>query len=57
MLTENGVVDAVCRHLQQNGWHVNHRCTTNDRGVDVIATHPASGAVLRVEAKGQTSAK
>jgi hypothetical protein len=57
MLTEDDVVDAVCRHLEQRGWRIQSRCGTNERGVDVVASHPASGISLRVEAKGETSAK
>jgi hypothetical protein len=54
MLTEDDVVEAVCRHLGRVGYRIDQRCTTNDRGVDIVAAHP-SGVTLRVEAKGETS--
>lgn len=55
MLTEDDVVDAVCSHLQRHGFHIEQRCTTNDRGEDIVAAHPTAGIKLRVEAKGETS--
>jgi hypothetical protein len=57
MLTEDDVVNAVCHHLEARGWRIDGRCSTNERGVDVVASNPATGATLRVEAKGETSAK
>ena len=54
-LTENDVVAAVCDALQKEGWRVDQRLETTERGVDVIAR---SGSVLLcVEAKGGTSSK
>jgi hypothetical protein len=43
----------VCRHLEER-YRITQRCTTKDRGDDIVATHP-SGITLRVEAKGEGS--
>jgi Holliday junction resolvase-like predicted endonuclease len=57
MLDENDVVDAVCTHLQSLGYGILHRCTTNDRGIDIVAKHPSKPGKLMVEAKGGKSSK
>lgn len=57
MLTEDDVVEAVCRHLETGGYRIVSRCTTSDRGEDIVAEHPSSGVTLRGEAKGETSNK
>lgn len=54
-LTENDVVEAVCRHLQANSWQIRSRASTMQQGVDVVATRGPNE--LRVEAKGGTSSK
>ncbi|MGD9979778.1 MAG: hypothetical protein AB7H66_13380 [Hyphomonadaceae bacterium] len=37
MLDENAIVQAVCIHLQREGWEITKRCTTSQQGIDVIA--------------------
>jgi Holliday junction resolvase-like predicted endonuclease len=54
MMTEDDVVEAVCRYLQRNQYRIVRRCTTNDHGEDIVAAH-SSGITLRIEAKGETS--
>jgi hypothetical protein len=56
MLTEDDVVRAVADHLRSDGWTVVQSLTTNDRGVDIVATQH-DGSTLHVEAKGGTSSK
>ena len=57
MLTENDVVDAVCEHLIQNGFTIQNQLTTRERGIDIVALNPATGAEILIEAKGETSSK
>jgi len=58
MLTENDVIDRVCRYLMGIGWHIVSRATTTQTGYDIVATRQGvSGVELRVEAKGGTSSK
>ena len=57
MLTENDVVDAVCEHLIQNGFTIQNQLTTRERGIDIVALNPATGAETLIEAKGETSSK
>jgi hypothetical protein len=54
-MTENDVVDAVAKHLKAEGWTVTKTCTTEQRGIDLIAERGNEGLVL--EAKGGTSSK
>jgi Holliday junction resolvase-like predicted endonuclease len=55
MLNEGEVIDAVCQCLEQSGYRILTRCTVKQQGIDIVAEHVASKAVLRVEAKGETS--
>ena len=55
MLTENDVVDAVVKHLQKNGWHIESTSSTSERGHDILATKGET--TLAVEAKGGKSSK
>lgn len=57
MLTENDVVQAVVAHLKTEGYRVESTCSTVERGVDIVAVHPATNRRLLVEAKGGTSSK
>ncbi|SRR5258706_15542022 len=57
MLTENDVVDAVAAYLSSLGYTVESKCTTFERGVDIVALHGTTGRRLRVDAKGGTSSK
>ena len=54
-LTENDIVEAVCRYLCESGWVIERRADTTVRGVDIVARGPDE-SLLRVEAKGATSA-
>ena len=56
MLNENDVVNTVCAHLEGKGYQILKRCSTTDRGIDIIAKHPSNTGKLLVEAKGGTSA-
>lgn len=56
MLTENDVVDAVCRFLEVHGYTIEQRLLTTQKGDDIVATR-ADGVRLLVEAKGATSAR
>lgn len=53
MLTEDDVVEAVCRALAAAGWTIVARASTVERGPDVLADR--DGRRLVVEAKGETS--
>ena len=56
MLTENQVVDAVCKYLESRGYRITQRLTTTQRGHDIIAEKADAGPVeLHIEAKGETS--
>ena len=55
MLTENDVVDAVAAHLEADGWRIDERCYTTERGNDILATKGET--TLAVEAKGGLAVK
>ena len=55
MLTESEIIEAVCRHLRQEGWKIVSTCTEKQRGDDIVAEHPKTRQRLVVEAKGETS--
>ena len=55
VLTEDAVIDAVCRHLVADRWEIVSRATATEHGVDIVATR--EGARLEVEAKGAGSSK
>jgi hypothetical protein len=57
VLDENEVIDAVCVQLHGHGYTIIQRCTTNDRGIDIVAEHPSRTGKLLVEAKGARSSK
>lgn len=58
MLTENHVIEGVCRYLTDNGWHIVSRATTSQTGYDIVAIRQDTSTIeLRVEAKGGTSSK
>jgi hypothetical protein len=54
-MDENEVIRAVCAHLEREGWSIQQRLHTTERGVDVIAFHSGLECHLYVEAKGGTS--
>lgn len=55
VLTEDQVVDAVCRHLVDEGYAIEQRALATQHGFDIVATK--DGARLVVEAKGAGSSK
>lgn len=55
VLTEDRVVDAVCRRLAEAGWAIEERAGLTDHGHDVVATK--GDRRLIVEAKGAGSAR
>jgi len=57
VLTENDVVQAVAGHLEDEGYRIVRALSTNQRGIDIVAEHPATKKQLLVEAKGGTSSK
>ncbi|MBS3106197.1 hypothetical protein J4419_00865 [Candidatus Woesearchaeota archaeon] len=54
MLTENEVVDAVCKYLKSGGYSDICHKNTKEQGIDIEATSP-DGSKLYIEAKGETS--
>jgi Holliday junction resolvase-like predicted endonuclease len=57
MLDENDVVDAVCRHLEKEGYTILQQRRTTERGIDIVAQHGSWLGKLLVEAKGGTSTR
>lgn len=57
MITENEVVQWLSEYLIRQGYRINRQLTTLEQGIDIDATHIASGRHLLVEAKGGTSSK
>jgi hypothetical protein len=54
LLTEDDVIDSVCRYLKRAGWRIDSCAKTTERGYDIAARlRPA--LKLFVEAKGETS--
>ncbi len=56
MLTENEVIDAVEKFLENKGYTLMHKSNTNSRGVDLEMKDPRK-KIIKIEAKGQTSSK
>jgi hypothetical protein len=54
-LNEDQVVDAVCVFLERNSVAVEQRCTTKQKGTDIIGRRRGSVRTLLIEAKGGTS--
>lgn len=55
MLTENDVIGAVARKLEDNGFEIKSTCNTTEHGVDIAAIKDKYK--LLIEAKGGTSSK
>jgi Holliday junction resolvase-like predicted endonuclease len=53
MLTENQVVDAVCEFLLSQGWQIDSKAQTTQKGHDIVARKDRT--ILIIEAKGETS--
>ena len=57
-LTENDVVDAVCEFLKGHGYVIESRCSTTQKGDDIVASGAAAtDRRIHIEAKGATSAR
>jgi len=56
-MDENVVVNETCKHLEAQGFIILQRCSTSERGIDIIAEDSSTGSKLLVEAKGGTSSK
>lgn len=54
MLTENDVISAVCRYLQNMNFEIRQALHTSEKGIDIIANKDNYN--LFIEAKGATSA-
>lgn len=54
MLTENDVVTAVCKKLEDMGFDIEQALHTSEKGIDIIAVK--DGYTLFIETKGETSA-
>jgi hypothetical protein len=55
-MDENAIVNAVCERLVRDGCEIVSRCTTTQRGIDVVA-RATNGQHFYVEAKGGTSTR
>jgi Holliday junction resolvase-like predicted endonuclease len=55
MLTEDQIVDAVCRDLVKHGYTIVTRATAIQHGEDIVATKDAERGTI--EAKGASSSK
>jgi hypothetical protein len=56
-MDENVVVNITCKRLEAQGFIILQRCSTSERGIDIIAEESSTGRKLLVEAKGGTSSK
>jgi hypothetical protein len=56
-MDENAVVNVTCKRLESQGFIILKRCSTSERGIDIIAEDSSTGRKLLVEAKGGTSSK
>jgi hypothetical protein len=55
MLTENDVVDATCKAIENEGYTINQKLNTIQKGIDVVGEK--NGIKIYIEAKGGTSSK
>lgn len=56
-MDENAVVNETCKRLAAQGYIILQRCSTSERGIDIIAEDSFTGHQLLIEAKGGTSSK
>lgn len=56
-MDENAVVEATCKILITSGCEIIRRCSTIQRGIDIIARRESSGEEFFIEAKGGTSSR
>ena len=54
MLTENDIINAVCKYLESQGYSEISSKNTKQQGIDIEATSP-DGSKFYIEAKGETS--
>jgi hypothetical protein len=55
MLTEDAVINLLCKDLRAGGWEIVSRAMPDQHGTDVVAIR--AGVRLEVEAKGEGSSK
>lgn len=55
LLTENDIIDVVCKYLVSMNYDILHKSYTNQKGIDIEAKKECQ--FLYVEAKGETSSK
>lgn len=55
IVNENEIIDAVCVHLAARGCQVVNRCSTIERGIDIVGQR--EGVDYFIEAKGGTSSR
>lgn len=55
MLYENDVIEAVCKYLKDQDFNMLSKCTTTEKGDDIVAKHLFGKYNLYIEAKGETS--
>lgn len=55
-LTENEVIEAMVSFFEKHGFLISQVCSTNEKGIDIIAKSPG-GVAFFIEAKGGTSSK
>src|SRR3954463_7789445 len=56
MLSENQIVEFVCRHVRSCGYEIVSQLKTTQQGRDIVARRAGSILTeLRIEAKGETS--
>lgn len=56
-MDENDVVNITCHRLESQGLIILQRCSTSERGIDIIAEDVSKGHKILIEAKGGTSSK
>jgi uncharacterized protein YbaR (Trm112 family) len=56
-MDEDAIVESACSRLVDIGCHIDKRCTTKERGIDIIAHSLTNGHMFFVEAKGGTSSR
>lgn len=57
MLDENDIIEAVCSHLEREGYEIVQRLRPTDKGVDVVGKRSGTDETILIEAKGGTSSR
>lgn len=56
-MDENAVVESTCEILISSGCQIVRKCSTTQRGIDIVALRESSGEEFFIEAKGGTSSR